>query len=440
MHRSRRRPGDRGRPDGLGPAVGGDPARQRHAPAGSPGRSARSCGTGSSTRRPSPRRSWRCARRRRRSPSSGTAPDPTPRAPVARWTPPTYAALRGGSAPGTAPASGPSGTPATLEDLVLPSHTRREIERLIGWARDRDEVLALGDVQGKGGKGTGICALFSRQPGHGQDARGARRRRLRSAWTCSRWTCPRSSTSTSARPRRTWSGSSRRPSRSNVVLFFDEADALFGAPVGGQGRAATGTPTRRSPTCCSGWRRSTGITVLATNLRGNLDPAFARRLHFIVHFPDPDAPTRRRLWEHHLAQLPADRPRRPRRRRRSWPQSLEVAGGDIRNIVLARRVRRGGRAASSSACGTCGGRCSGRWRSSGAGSGVPSGRRSRRPERLTAWCRTRRWSAAAPLPRRPRREMRPVAAKRRGERQRAASRRRGVRAAWAGRRRHPVPR
>ncbi len=50
-----------------------------------------------------------------------------------------------------------------------------------------------------------------------------------SAWTFTRSSCRASSTSTSARPRRTSRRSSPRPSRLNAVLFFDEADALFGS-------------------------------------------------------------------------------------------------------------------------------------------------------------------------------------------------------------------
>jgi len=77
-----------------------------------------------------------------------------------------------------------------------------------------------------------------------------------------------------------------------------------------------------------------GLTILATNLRGNLDPAFARRLHFMVHFPDPDVPTRRALWEHHLAQLPRTDPDDPVDVD-LLAETVEVCGGDIRNVVLA---------------------------------------------------------------------------------------------------------
>ena len=43
--------------------------------------------------------------------------------------------------------------------------------------------------------------------------------------------------------------------------------------------------------------RFEGLVILASNLRANLDPAFTRRFHHVVHFPRPAEPERRRLWE-----------------------------------------------------------------------------------------------------------------------------------------------
>src|SRR5690606_22392300 len=88
----------------------------------------------------------------------------------------------------------------------------------------------------------------------------------------------------------------------NAVLFFDEADALFGSRSS-INDAHDRYANQEVAFLLQRMEAFEGITVLATILRGNLDPAFARRLHFMVHFPDPHAPTRRRLWEHHLAQL-----------------------------------------------------------------------------------------------------------------------------------------
>jgi AAA+ superfamily predicted ATPase len=118
--------------------------------------------------------------------------------------------------------------------------------------------------------------------------------------------------------------------QANAVLFFDEADALFG---------------KRSEVRDSHDRYANleisyllqrmeayeGLAILATNLRQHLDEAFTRRLSMIVHFPAPDEPSRRRIWQ------------------RIWPpetpmaadvdfdflaRQFKLAGGNIQNIAL----------------------------------------------------------------------------------------------------------
>lgn len=225
-----------------------------------------------------------------------------------------------------------SGSPATLDDLVLPAHTRGEVERLIGWARDRDEVLALGELQGKGGKGTGICALFSGSPGTGKtlaahvvaDSLGMDLFQVDLSSVVDKYIGE-----TEKNLERVFT----QAESLNAVLFFDEADSLFGSRSS-VSDARDRYANQEVSYLLQRMEASEGITVLATNLRGNLDPAFARRLHFMVHFPDPDEPTRRMLWTHHLAQLPRTDPADPMDVE-FLARSLEVAGGDIRNIVLA---------------------------------------------------------------------------------------------------------
>lgn len=225
-----------------------------------------------------------------------------------------------------------SGTPASLDDLVLPDRTRREVERLVGWVRDRDDVLALGDLHGKGGKGTGISALFSGSPGTGKtlaahvlaDSLGADLFQVDLSAVVDKYIGE-----TEKNLERVFG----QAESLGAVLFFDEADSLFGS------RSAVNDARDRYANqevsyLLQRMEASEGVTILATNLRGNLDPAFARRLHFMVHFPDPDEATRARLWRHHLDQLPTTDPDDPV----DVPllaRALELAGGDIRNIVLA---------------------------------------------------------------------------------------------------------
>ncbi|MCP4160253.1 MAG: ATP-binding protein [Deltaproteobacteria bacterium] len=82
----------------------------------------------------------------------------------------------------------------------------------------------------------------------------------------------------------------------NWILFFDEADALFGK------RTSIGTSNDKHANQETAYllqriESSTNIVILATNLKKNLDDAFTRRFQSIIHFPVPDKKERKRLWE-----------------------------------------------------------------------------------------------------------------------------------------------
>ncbi len=87
--------------------------------------------------------------------------------------------------------------------------------------------------------------------------------------------------------------------RGDTLLFFDEADALFGK------RTEVGDARDRYANLETAYLLAriesfTGVVVLSTNLRRNIDSAFARRIEFIVPFDLPDAAARLRLWKLHL--------------------------------------------------------------------------------------------------------------------------------------------
>ncbi|HEY2273333.1 MAG TPA: ATP-binding protein [Jatrophihabitantaceae bacterium] len=220
---------------------------------------------------------------------------------------------------------------ATLDDLVLSGHALDEIRRLLDWARYRDEVIALGPLHGKGGKGTGICALFAGPPGTGKtlaahviaDSLGMDLYQVELSSIVDKYI---------GETEKNLEKVFAEAEAINAVLFFDEADALFGSRSEVKD-AKDRYANQEIAYLLQRMEQFDGITVLASNLRGNIDPAFARRLHFIVSFPEPDAPTRRRLWHRHLGGLPTDR-KDPVDV--DWLAShVELAGGDVRNIVLS---------------------------------------------------------------------------------------------------------
>ncbi|HET8718346.1 MAG TPA: ATP-binding protein [Nocardioidaceae bacterium] len=222
-------------------------------------------------------------------------------------------------------------TPTTLDDLVLPAKVMGPINQIIAWARSRDEVAAMGAVHGVGGKGNGISALFAGGPGTGKtlaahvvaDTLGLDLMPVDLSSVVDKYV---------GETERNLERIFHDAENLNVVLFFDEADSLFG------NRSAVNDSRDRYANLEVSYllqrmEKFNGIVILATNLRGNLDPAFSRRLQFIVHFADPDAATRERLWAKHLSRVGGTDPQDPVDCA-LLAEHLQVAGGDIRNIVL----------------------------------------------------------------------------------------------------------
>jgi len=118
---------------------------------------------------------------------------------------------------------------------------------------------------------------------------------------------------------------------SNAILFFDEADAIFG---------------KRSEVKDSHDRYANievsyllqrmesydGVVILASNLRGNLDEAFTRRLHFIIEFPFPEAVDREVIWR---VNFPEETPLSDDVDFKLLARRFRIAGGNIRNIIMA---------------------------------------------------------------------------------------------------------
>lgn len=117
---------------------------------------------------------------------------------------------------------------------------------------------------------------------------------------------------------------------SNAILFFDEADALFGKRSevkDAHDRYAnieTAYLLQRMEEYC-------GIVILATNMKQNIDEAFVRRMRFIIHFPFPCDEDRERIW--HKA-FPATAPLGNDVNFRWLSRKLKITGGNIKNISL----------------------------------------------------------------------------------------------------------
>ncbi|MBK5248034.1 MAG: ATP-binding protein [Actinomycetales bacterium] len=216
---------------------------------------------------------------------------------------------------------------ATWADIVLPAEPLRLLRTMAHEARHRGVVYDDWGWRQRSPRGLGISALFTGESGTGKTMAaevlagdlGLDLYRIDLSGVVSKYIGE-----TEKNLRRLFDAAEH----GGVILFFDEADALFG---------------RRSEVRDSHDRYANievnyllqrmesyhGLAVLATNLRSALDPAFTRRLRFIVPFVLPGPPERERIWAAAFPpQVPTDGldPRRLAR--------LDLSGALIHSIAL----------------------------------------------------------------------------------------------------------
>lgn len=92
----------------------------------------------------------------------------------------------------------------------------------------------------------------------------------------------------------------------NWILFFDEADALFGKRTQVQ-NSHDRYANQEVSYLLQRIEDYPGLLILASNFKGNLDDAFLRRFHSIIHFPAPQQVERLQLWRKAMpASIPSD--------------------------------------------------------------------------------------------------------------------------------------
>src|SRR5262249_36961621 len=117
----------------------------------------------------------------------------------------------------------------------------------------------------------------------------------------------------------------------SCILFFDEADALFGK------RSEVRDSHDRYANIEISYllqklEEYEGVAILATNLRQNLDQSFVRRLAFVVYFPVPNEAERHRIW---AGVWPNETPLADDVDLDLLSRELKFSGGHIKNVALA---------------------------------------------------------------------------------------------------------
>ena len=122
----------------------------------------------------------------------------------------------------------------------------------------------------------------------------------------------------------------REAKKCNVVLFFDECDTLF-AKRSDDGGSNQSSNNNKTALLLQEVEAYDGVSVLATNYKHNIDPAFFRRMKYIVEFQFPDVDTREMLWR---TTIPKTTPLAKDVDIRFLAEKYELVGGNIKNCIL----------------------------------------------------------------------------------------------------------
>jgi SpoVK/Ycf46/Vps4 family AAA+-type ATPase len=121
----------------------------------------------------------------------------------------------------------------------------------------------------------------------------------------------------------------------NAIVFFDECEGLFARRTAEIQDAQDRHVNTDSAFLLQAVEDYPGIVLLATNQKGNVDPAFVRRLRFVLEFAKPEAAQRLEIWRATVRGLAgeasADALARPLA---ALAESVEATGAQIKYAVL----------------------------------------------------------------------------------------------------------
>jgi len=216
------------------------------------------------------------------------------------------------------------------DDLVMPDRQLDALHSISSYLRHRDQVLTGWGFERRVARNQGLKILFAGESGTGKTMAaqvlagdlGLEIFQVDLATIVSKYV---------GETEKNLSRIFAAAEGSNAILFFDEADALFGR------RSEVSDAHDRYANIEVAYLLQrmdaySGAVILATNYRRNIDDAFARRLDFVIDFPFPEPRDRERLWH---ALIPAEAPLARDVDRRLLATRFKLSGGAIRNCTLA---------------------------------------------------------------------------------------------------------
>jgi len=217
---------------------------------------------------------------------------------------------------------------ATWDDLVLGEEATRLLRQIAGQVRERHRVYEDWGFARRMNRGLGINALFAGESGTGKTMAAEviandlslHLYRIDLSAVVSKYIGE-----TEKNLRKLFDAAEQ----GGAILFFDEADALFGK------RSEVKDSHDRYANIEINYLLQrmevfSGLAILATNMKTSLDPAFLRRLRFVVNFQFPGPVERRRMWAHALApEVPRAELDYERLAR------FSLSGGNIHSVALS---------------------------------------------------------------------------------------------------------
>ena len=232
------------------------------------------------------------------------------------------------------------GDALTLDRLVLPDEQRDALTEVVCACRHHEDVMMRWGFGKRLTTGRGICVLFDGPPGTGKtfcaeilaSELGRPLYRIHLPDILSKWV---------GETERNLTEIFIRARAGRAILLFDEADSLFGRRVENATSARDRSSNMETNLLLQEIERYDGVTLMTTNLFGNLDDALQRRIQFRVTFPFPGADERAKIWQ---VLVPREAPLSADVDFRMLGKAFELAGGHIKNALLraAYRARRAG--------------------------------------------------------------------------------------------------
>ncbi len=218
----------------------------------------------------------------------------------------------------------------TWDDIVLPADRTEQLREIANQVRYRAQVYEGWGFQRKVAGGRGLSVLFAGPPGTGKTMAADV---LAHDLDLDLYKIDLSTVVSKfiGETEKNLARIFAEAATSNAILFFDEADALFGKRT--QVRDAHDRYANLETSyLLQKLEEHGGVVILATNLRKNMDEAFVRRLHVTIDFPVPEVEDRRRIW----TQIwPNEAPRDESLDPELLARQIDLPGGNIRNIALA---------------------------------------------------------------------------------------------------------